>query len=154
MDQINDQKKLSREEKKVSRRQHTQLLLGFLKGSKHLFAGSIIASLIYALCDMLDPQIFRAAIDNAIGGKEPAFPQFVMDFVDRLGGFSYLGQHLWIMALAVVCVAVVRGISGYLLAVNPFNQPGVEAYKKNMFALLGKPGYEDQKAELEARLNG
>ncbi len=46
------------------------------------------------------------------------------------------------------------GISGYLLAVNPFNQPGVEAYKKNMFALLGKPGYEDQKAALEARLNG
>ena len=44
------------------------------------------------------------------------------------------------------------GISGYILAVNPFNQPGVEAYKKNMFALLGKPGYEDQKAALEARL--
>ena len=44
-------------------------------------------------------------------------------------------------------------ISGYLLGVNPFNQPGVESYKKNMFALLGKPGYEDQKAELEARLN-
>ncbi len=44
------------------------------------------------------------------------------------------------------------GISGYILSVNPFNQPGVEAYKKNMFALLGKPGYEDQKAALEARL--
>jgi len=44
------------------------------------------------------------------------------------------------------------GISGYLLGVNPFNQPGVEAYKKNMFALLGKPGYEDIKAELEKRL--
>ena len=44
------------------------------------------------------------------------------------------------------------GLSGYLLGVNPFNQPGVEAYKKNMFALLGKPGYEDRKAELEARL--
>ena len=43
-------------------------------------------------------------------------------------------------------------ISGYLLGVNPFNQPGVEAYKKNMFALLGKPGYEDQKAEIEKRL--
>ncbi|MBC8585748.1 glucose-6-phosphate isomerase [Youxingia wuxianensis] len=43
-------------------------------------------------------------------------------------------------------------ISGYLLAVNPFNQPGVESYKKNMFALLGKPGYEDQKADLEAKL--
>ena len=46
------------------------------------------------------------------------------------------------------------GISGYLLAVNPFNQPGVEAYKKNMFALLGKPGYEKEKAILEDRLAG
>ena len=44
------------------------------------------------------------------------------------------------------------GISGYLLGVNPFDQPGVEAYKKNMFALLGKPGYEKEKAALEARL--
>ncbi len=46
----------------------------------------------------------------------------------------------------------VCGLSGHLLEVNPFNQPGVEAYKKNMFALLGKPGYEDLKAELEAKL--
>ncbi len=45
-------------------------------------------------------------------------------------------------------------ISGYVLGVNPFDQPGVESYKKNMFALLGKPGYEDMKAELEAKLNG
>jgi glucose-6-phosphate isomerase len=44
------------------------------------------------------------------------------------------------------------GVSGYLLGVNPFDQPGVEAYKKNMFALLGKPGYEKEKAELEGRL--
>ena len=44
------------------------------------------------------------------------------------------------------------GLSGYLLEVNPFNQPGVEAYKNNMYALLGKPGYEDRRAELEARL--
>ena len=44
------------------------------------------------------------------------------------------------------------GISGYMLGVSPFNQPGVEAYKKNMFALLGKPGYEAQTAALEARL--
>lgn len=43
-------------------------------------------------------------------------------------------------------------ISGYILGVNPFNQPGVESYKKNMFALLGKPGYEAQQAELLARL--
>lgn len=43
-------------------------------------------------------------------------------------------------------------VSGYILGVNPFDQPGVEAYKKNMFALLGKPGYEDEKAKLEEQL--
>ena len=44
------------------------------------------------------------------------------------------------------------GISGYLLGVNPFNQPGVESYKKNMFALLGKPGYEEAREALLKRL--
>ena len=44
------------------------------------------------------------------------------------------------------------GLSGYLLGVNPFDQPGVEAYNNNMYALLGKPGYEARRAELEARL--
>ena len=43
-------------------------------------------------------------------------------------------------------------VSGYVLGVNPFDQPGVESYKKNMFALIGKPGYEDMKAQLEERL--
>ncbi|MBO5237279.1 MAG: glucose-6-phosphate isomerase [Lachnospiraceae bacterium] len=44
------------------------------------------------------------------------------------------------------------GVSGYVLGVNPFNQPGVESYKKNMFALLGKPGYEEEREKLKARL--
>ena len=46
------------------------------------------------------------------------------------------------------------GLSGYLLGVNPFDQPGVEAYKKNMFALLGKPGYEAMGDALRAKLQG
>ena len=57
----------------------------------------------------------------------------------------YFGQLVYFFEKAC-------GISGYLLNINPFDQPGVEAYKKNMFALLGKPGYEDMKAELEKRL--
>lgn len=56
-----------------------------------------------------------------------------------------LGQLFYFFEFAV-------GVSGYLLGVNPFNQPGVESYKKNMFALLGKPGYEDMRAELLKRL--
>ena len=43
-------------------------------------------------------------------------------------------------------------VSGYILKINPFNQPGVESYKRNMFALLGKPGYEQEKESLEKRL--
>lgn len=60
---------------------------------------------------------------------------------------EYLGQLFYFFEFAC-------GVSGYVLGVNPFNQPGVESYKKNMFALLGKPGYEDKTAELLARLNG
>ncbi len=56
-----------------------------------------------------------------------------------------LGELLYFFELACA-------ISGYLLAVNPFDQPGVESYKKNMFALLGKPGYEELRAALEERL--
>ena len=57
----------------------------------------------------------------------------------------YLGELFYFYEFAC-------GVSGYILGVNPFNQPGVESYKKNMFALLGKPGYEEEKAKLEARL--
>jgi glucose-6-phosphate isomerase len=45
------------------------------------------------------------------------------------------------------------GVSAYMLGINPFNQPGVEDYKKNMFALLGKPGYEEMTADLQKRLD-
>ncbi len=57
----------------------------------------------------------------------------------------YLGSLIYFFEKAC-------GLSGYLLGVNPFDQPGVEAYKANMFALLGKPGFEEQRKELEARL--
>ena len=57
----------------------------------------------------------------------------------------YLGELFYFFEFAC-------GVSGYLLGVNPFNQPGVEGYKKNMFALLGKPGYEAQREELLKRL--
>ena len=57
----------------------------------------------------------------------------------------YVGKLLYFFEKAC-------GISGYILGVNPFDQPGVEAYKKNMFALLGKPGYEELRNELMKRI--
>lgn len=59
----------------------------------------------------------------------------------------YLGQLFYFYEFAC-------GVSGYILGVNPFNQPGVESYKKNMFALLGKPGYEKEREAIMAKLNG
>ena len=70
-------------------------------------------------------------------------PNLLIELADRSA--HSLGYLLYFFELACA-------ISGYMLGVNPFNQPGVEAYKKNMFALLGKPGYEDARAALEARL--
>lgn len=64
--------------------------------------------------------------------------------VERLDAYNF-GELVYFFEKAVA-------MSGYLLGINPFDQPGVEAYKKNMFALLGKPGFEELKAELEARL--
>lgn len=70
-------------------------------------------------------------------------PNIVLEVKDR-SEYS-LGYMIYFFELACA-------VSGYLLGVNPFDQPGVESYKKNMFALLGKPGYEEQKKLLEERM--
>ncbi len=80
---------------------------------------------------------FLAHVDGGV-------PTMVIE-IDKADAYNF-GQLVYFFEFAL-------GISGYLLGVNPFDQPGVEAYKKNMFALLGKPGYESEKASLEARLN-
>jgi glucose-6-phosphate isomerase len=66
--------------------------------------------------------------------------------LDARNAFT-LGELIYFFELACA-------VSGYMLGVHPFDQPGVESYKKNMFALLGKPGYEEMKKSLEDRLNG
>lgn len=80
---------------------------------------------------------FLAHVDGGV-------PTMVIEF-DKTDAYNF-GYIVYFFEKALA-------ISGYLLGVNPFDQPGVEAYKKNMFALLGKPGYEEAKAALEARLS-
>ena len=70
-------------------------------------------------------------------------PNMIVE-IDKMDAYNF-GYLVYFFEKAV-------GISGYLIGINPFDQPGVEAYKKNMFALLGKPGFEDRKEELEKRL--
>ena len=85
----------------------------------------------------------KAFEGTVLAHNDGGVPNIVLN-VDKMDEYE-LGYLIYFFEKACA-------ISGYLLGVNPFNQPGVESYKKNMFALLGKPGYEDQKAQLEARL--
>lgn len=118
------------EKKKTASKQKLALLWRFLKGSKRFFAVSILCAGITALADVIQPQIIRAAVDNALGGKEGNFPPFVMELVDRMGGFAYLGKNLWIMALAIVAVAIVQVVSQYAFRVQ--NTKGAETLVKTM----------------------
>ena len=111
-------------------REKMALLWRFLKGSKRFFLVTVLAACVTALADMIQPQIIRAAVDCAIGGKEADFPAAVMSLVDRLGGFAYLGEHLWIMALAVIAVALVQVVSQYTFRV--FNTKASETLVKTM----------------------
>ena len=85
----------------------------------------------------------KAFLGTTLAHADGGTPTFVLDVPDM--GEESLGYLLYFFEKACA-------ISGYMLGVNPFDQPGVESYKKNMFALLGKPGYESEKASLEARL--
>ncbi len=80
-----------------------------------------------------------------IAHNDGGVPNILLEVEDRSA--HSLGYLIYFFEFACA-------MSGYLLGVNPFDQPGVEAYKKNMFALLGKPGYEDMKTALEARILG
>lgn len=90
--------------------------------------------------DFVNQQAFRGTVLAHNDGKVPN----IIINIPELTPY-YFGYLVYFFEKAC-------GLNGYILGVNPFNQPGVEAYKKNMFALLGKPGFEDMKAELEAKL--
>ena len=117
-------------ESNAQKRQKLTLLWQFLDGSKRFFLVSILAAAVTALADMIQPQIIRAAVDCAIGGKEGDFPAYVMALVDRVGGFAYLGKNLWIMALAVIAVALVQVASQYTFRV--YNTKASETLVKSM----------------------
>ena len=106
------------EQKTEKRRRNRALLWQFLKGSKALYLVSILSAGITALADMAEPQVIRMAVDNALGGKEPAYSKPVMVVADALGGFAYLGRHIWIMAIVILCIAMVRVFSQYTFRVS------------------------------------
>ncbi len=86
----------------------------------------------------------KARLGTLAAHTEGGVPNIVITCKERAP--KEIGKLIYFFEIACA-------VSGYMLGVNPFNQPGVESYKKNMFALLGKPGYEDMKAAIEAKLD-
>ncbi|MBO5556563.1 MAG: ABC transporter ATP-binding protein [Oscillospiraceae bacterium] len=110
---------------------NTRRLLGeFLQGSRALFVVSMLASALSALADLLSPQIIRIAVDHALGGKPANLPAPVMALVERLGGFAYLGEHIEILAMAVMAVALMKVVGQYLFQVSKTR--AAETLVKNM----------------------
>ncbi len=107
-----------KEKKKKNTKQNIRLLGRFLKGSRLLFAAAILSAIISALADMINPQIIRMAIDNVLGGAAPTQSPLALRLVEKAGGFRYLAEHLWIMALAIVIVAAVKAAAQYLFRVS------------------------------------
>lgn len=114
----------------LQKKQHLKLLWQFMHGAKRYFLISILAAGVTALADMIQPQIIRAAIDCAIGGQAGNFPEFILNFVDGIGGFAYLGENLWIMALAIIIIAMFKVVSQYAFRVN--NTKAAEGLVKAM----------------------
>ena len=114
----------------TQRAEKLSLLWTFMGGAKRYFLVTVLAAGLTALADMLQPQIIRAAVDCALGGKEGDFPAFVMKAVNSIGGFTYLGEHLWIMALAILVVAAFQVAGQYLFRV--YNTKASETLVKSM----------------------
>ena len=115
---------------KADKAYNRKLLWRFLRGSRLYFLCSMLAAALAALADLVTPQIVRVAVDNALGGKPAQLPAFAMRLAERAGGFAYLGEHIWILALAILAVAAVKVASQYVFRVA--NTKGAETLTKTM----------------------
>lgn len=116
--------------KKQKKREERALIARFTRGSRLSFFTAMLCSALVALADMLSPQIIRAAVDNALGGLPADYPRPVMALVEKLGGFPYLGEHIWIMAIGLLIVALIRAGSQY--AFRLCNTLAAEGFVKSM----------------------
>lgn len=104
------------------------MLWRFLRGSVWLFGVTILCAGLMALADMITPQIIRVAVDNVIGGSTLSEGTLTAQLVERVGGAQYLHARLWILAGAVVLVALVKAASQYFFRVT--NTKATETFVK------------------------
>ena len=106
------------------------LLWRFLKGSRGLFLLSMLCAALSSLADMLSPQIIRVTVDHVLGGKADIVNPFLASLVEALGGLSYLAEHLWVLAAALLLTAFAKVLALYGFRVS--NTKASERLTKTM----------------------
>ena len=127
----NNKKQKTEKGKKAKR---LRLIISFLRGSKGFFIISIVASLMMAVSDIINPQIIRYTVDTLIDGQESAMPGFVNSLVDSIGGVEFLRDRLWIVSIVIIAVAFLAAFVRYLQRM--FNIKAAETLVQRMRMLL------------------
>ena len=120
------------------------MILRFLRGSKLLFVTSMLASALAALADMVSPQIVRVAVDHVLGSAPTeTLPGFAVRLINRAGGVAALREHIWILALAVVAVAVVKAAAqyGYEVSKTAASETLVKTMRDSLFSHIERLPY-------------
>ena len=120
------------------------MILRFLRGSKLLFVTSMLASALAALADMVSPQIVRVAVDHVLGSAPTeTLPGFAVRLIGRAGGIAALREHIWILALAVVAVAVVKAAAqyGYEVSKTAASETLVKTMRDSLFSHIERLPY-------------
>ena len=116
----------------------------FLRGSRLLFLTSMLASAVAALADMVSPQIVRVAVDHVLGSASTeTLPVFAVRLISRAGGVAALRQNIWILALAVVAVAVVKAAAqyGYEVSKTAASETLVKTMRDSLFSHIERLPY-------------
>lgn len=106
--------------KRSEKKGNGRLLYEFMRGSKLLFLGGIIASFAVTGADMLNPQLIRFTVDSVIGNEPVNVPGYARVFVDALGGVEAIRQNLWTIAAAIVAVALAAAVCPLSAAHNQY----------------------------------
>lgn len=114
----------------ISKTFKRRLLWRFLKGSRALFLLSMLCAALSALADMLSPQIVRVTVDHVLGGKADSLNPLIAALVEKLGGLSYLAEHLWVLAAALLATALAKVLALYGFRVS--NTKAAERLTKTM----------------------
>ena len=118
------------EQKKAKTRTNYKLMFSFLDGAGHFFVLCILSSLLANLCELVCPKIISFTVDSVLGGIEADLPPLAEKAVSAVGGPTYLRAHLWIVAAAVLVLALFMGVFKYGESV--FNRRGSETLVETM----------------------